>query len=169
MSDTKDTNTAQQGGTAPEPERTFTQSELDAIIGDRLKREREKYSDYEAIKAKADKYDEAEEANKSELQKAVEKADSLQKQLDALNKQNDIREVRAKVAKEKNVPADLLTGDDEESCTAQADAILDFAKPSGGYPQAKDAGEAPLPSGGGKTRDQFADWLSKSIGSMEGE
>ena len=33
--------------------KTFTQSELDAIISDRLKRERDKYADYETLKEKA--------------------------------------------------------------------------------------------------------------------
>ena len=33
-------------------EKTFTQSELDQIIGERLKREREKYPDYDALKEK---------------------------------------------------------------------------------------------------------------------
>ena len=32
-------------------ERTFTQSEMDAIIRDRLARERGKYADYDAVKA----------------------------------------------------------------------------------------------------------------------
>lgn len=49
-----------------------TQEELDAIIGARLKREREKYADYEELKAKAAKLDEAEEAKKDALQKANE-------------------------------------------------------------------------------------------------
>ena len=47
------------------PERTFTQAEMDAIIGDRLNRERKKYADYEDIKAKAAKFDELENASKT--------------------------------------------------------------------------------------------------------
>lgn len=66
-------------GTAAETQeneqRTFTQAEMNAIIQDRLTRERGKYADYEALKAKAAKFDEAEEAGKTELQKANEKAD----------------------------------------------------------------------------------------------
>jgi hypothetical protein len=38
-------------------EKTFTQAELDAVVKDRLKREREKYADYDAVKAKATKLD----------------------------------------------------------------------------------------------------------------
>ena len=61
-------------GTAAETQeneqRTFTQTEMNAIIQDRLTRERGKYADYEALKAKAAKFDAAEEAGKTELQKA---------------------------------------------------------------------------------------------------
>ena len=66
--------------TAEEPERTFTQTELDAIVRDRLQREHNKYADFETYKEKAEKYDAAEEAQKSELQKVTERADTLQKQ-----------------------------------------------------------------------------------------
>ncbi len=68
----------QEGGS----EKTFTQTELDAIIGDRLARERQKYGDYDSLKAKAAEYDKTQEASKSELQKATEKAGALQKELD---------------------------------------------------------------------------------------
>ena len=89
--------TVNQGqDTAQQPERTFTQSELDAIISDRLKREREKYVDYDDLKAKADKYDQAEEAAKSDLQKATERADALQSQLDSLLKADSLRKIREK-------------------------------------------------------------------------
>ena len=54
-------------GTAAETQeneqRTFTQAEMNAIIQDRLTRERGKYADYEALKAKAAKFDAAEEAH----------------------------------------------------------------------------------------------------------
>ena len=61
-------------GTAAETQeneqRTFTQAEMNAIIQDRLTRERGKYADYEALKAKAAKFDAAEETGKTDLQKA---------------------------------------------------------------------------------------------------
>ena len=65
---TTTTQTAATGG------KTFTQAELDAAIESRLTRERAKFADYEALKAKAEKFDKAEEAAKSELQKAQEQA-----------------------------------------------------------------------------------------------
>lgn len=149
--------------TVENQERTFTQSELDAIVSERLKRDRAKYADYDAMKEKAAKYDEAVEANKSELQKQTEKADALQAKLDELTKADEIRKIREKVATETGVPATLLLGETEESCTEQAQAILAYkndTKPT--YPSVKDGGEVQKIQH--KTvEDQFADWFNKSI------
>lgn len=140
-------------------ERTFTQSEMNAIITDRLNRERSKYADYDALKEKAAQFDAAQEAGKTELQKATERADKLQQQVEALTSANALREVRAKVSAATGVPAELLSGDTEETCTAQAQAILKFAKPTG-YPSVKDGGEQHhTPTG--STRQQFADWFEQ--------
>ena len=118
------------GGTpAPEPAKTFTQAELDAIVADRLSREKSKYADYADLQKKAKLYDEVEEKNKSELQKAQEKSAKLEKELNDMKKANETKDIREKVAKEKGVPASLLFGTDEETCKKQADEILKFAKP----------------------------------------
>ena len=133
--------------TAEQPERTFTEAEMDAIIGDRLKRERAKYSDYDDLKAKATAYDAAEEANKSDLQKANEKAESLQAQLDALTKANQERELRERISSETGVPANLLRGGNEDDLRAQAEGIKGFATASkASYPTVKDGGETSVPS-----------------------
>ena len=84
---------------------------------DRLTRERSKYADYDDLKAKAAQFDAAQEAGKTELQKANEKAAKLQQQLDALNSANTLREVRAKVSAATGVPADLLSGDPHHTPT----------------------------------------------------
>lgn len=138
-------------------EKTFTQAEVDKVIGERLKREREKYADYDAIKAKADKFDQMEEASKSELQKAIESRDALQTELDALKNANSIRDIRLKVASETGVPVHLLTAETEEDCKEQANSILDFKTPRN-YPFVRDGGEIQTPVGKKSTRDQFAEW-----------
>lgn len=131
--------------TAAEPERTFTQAEMDAIIGDRLKRERAKYSDYDDLKAKAAQFDAVEEANKSDLQKATEKAEALQAQLDAMTAAAKERELRERIAEETGVPASVLRGNSEEDLRAHAEAIKGFAK-AGAYPSVKDGGETKVSS-----------------------
>ena len=130
-------------------------------MGKRLAEEKGKYADYDVLKAKAAKFDEAEEAAKSELQKATERADKLQAQIDSMTKADEVRRIRESVASQSGVPAGLLNGETEEDCKKQAEAILAFAKPSA-YPSVKDAGEVTKTSGG-KTRDQFEDWFNSAV------
>ncbi len=110
-------------GEQQEP-RTFTQEEVNSIVADRLNRERAKYADYDDLKAKASQYD------------------TTKAQLDALNSANARRDMIARVAAATGCPAELLTGDTEEACTAQAQAITAFAKSQqpAGYPNVKDGG-----------------------------
>lgn len=158
----KNDNPAPTGTPAEPAGRTFTQADVDQIVADRLARERGKYQDYETLKEKAAAFDAAEEARKSELEKAQDAASKAQAELDALKKANAARDMRAKVAKETGVPAELLSGDDENACRDQAKALQAYAKGTG-FPPVKDGGEPQNPSGGKTTRDQFADWASQNI------
>lgn len=142
-------------------EKTFTQSELDQIISERLKREREKYTDYESLKEKAQRLDQIEEDAKSELQKAQERAEKLQTELSELKHAEEVRSIRDKVAQATGVPSSLLTGDTEEACNEQAAGILSF-KTSSNYPTVKDGGEIQK-TVDGSTRQQFAEWASQAF------
>ena len=141
-------NTAQvdnvtQGATA-EPERTFTQSEMDAIIGERLKRDRAKYADYDELKAKAAKFDEAEEASKSELQRAVEERDRLKAEVEKFKAERERAELVAKMAAEHKVDAALLarmSGDVEENARFLAEQAANAPK----YGEVHDGGEVSNP------------------------
>ena len=143
------------------PEKTFTQAELDAIVGERLSRERTKYEGFDELKAKAAKYDEMEEASKSELQKAVERGNELQSRLDAMEQAEKLRLMREAVSQATGVPANILSGLTEEECQEQAKAILEFSKPSG-YPQVRDGGEL-AKVGKPSTREQFAEWFNSQV------
>ena len=143
-------------------ERTFTQAELNAIVQKRIREETAKYGNYEELKEKAQKFDKIEEESKSELQKVTERTDALQKELDGMKKADSIRKIREDVATALGVPASLLSGETKEDCEAQAKGILSFAKPDT-YPSVKDGGEAGR-TGGGTTREQFADWFHEING-----
>lgn len=149
----------ENNATVATEERTFTQAEVDKIVGERLGRERAKYADFDALKAKAEKFDEIEEQSKSELQKALEKSDLLQKELDEIKNREQIRSIREAVANETNVPANLLTGATEEECKAQAAAIKAYANP--GYPSVKDSGEVRATTGTPKA--QFMEWANEAF------
>lgn len=154
----QDTNATETPNNA---EKTFTQSELDQIISDRLKREREKYPDYDALKEKAAKLDQIEEDAKSELQRATERAEKLQAELSTMKHAEEVRAIRDRVAQATGVPASLLTGETEEACNEQATGILSF-KTSAGYPTVKDGGEIQK-TVEGTTKQQFAEWASQAF------
>lgn len=65
----------QQGGDEPK----FTQAELDEKLQTRLRREREKYVDFEKFKADSERLRKFEEAEKSEAQKAADAVAAAQK------------------------------------------------------------------------------------------
>jgi len=80
----KDPNNANDGGEqsdnqGPGDEKTFTQAEVNQLMGDRVARERAKYTDYDDLKAKAVKLQGIEDAQKSELQKAQEALETAQR------------------------------------------------------------------------------------------
>lgn len=140
-------------------ERTFTQAELNAIVQKRLGEEKAKYENYEELKEKAQRFDQIEEESKSELQKATERADSLQAELNKMKKADAVRVLREEVSKETGIPVHLLHGDTREECEVQAKELLAFKNPSGSYPEVEDKGEINH-IGGGSTRELFANWFN---------
>ena len=113
-----------------------TQEELDALLKKRLEREREKltaeisakYGDYDDLVEKAKAYDEAQEAQKSEAQKAQERIAQLESDIKKRDEADKQRELRKKVAKETGIPEELIQGSDEDSMKAFASQIAEFAK-----------------------------------------
>jgi hypothetical protein len=95
------------------------------------------------------------------LDEVTARANALQTELDSMKRAEELRVMRAKVSKDTNVPAELLTGETEDACAEQAKAILAFATPSG-YPSLRDGGELhTMPNN--KTRDKFAEWAKDNL------
>lgn len=133
---------ATQGAAA---EKTFTQAEMDAIIGDRLKRERAKYADYDELKAKADAYDADAEAKKSELQKAIEERDAANARIAQMEADKARSDAVAKAAAENGVDPVLLSrmsGDVDENAAYLKATMANVQK----YGQVPDGGETMPPT-----------------------
>lgn len=72
-----------QAPAAPEPKTgTFTQDDVDRIIRERIAREREKYADYDAVKERAARLDQIEEAQRTDLEKAQKRAEKAERERD---------------------------------------------------------------------------------------
>lgn len=113
-----------QGG---EP-KTFTQDEVNELMGKVRREVSGKYADYDELAKKASAYDEAQEAAKTELQKAQEATAKAKAEADALKAEKAHADLVAKVSAATGVPASLISGDDEEAMTASAQAIAEYAK-----------------------------------------
>jgi|GEM_PF-3018360 len=88
-----------QGKQDNPPEKTFTQAELEAIIADRLKREREKYKDFDAYKKAAEELQKLKESQMSEAEKLQAKLAEYERQL--LEKEREAAEARIELLKAK--------------------------------------------------------------------
>lgn len=134
-----------------------SQEELDRIIQKRIERVKASYQDYDALREKAAKLDEMEEAKKSELDKANHRAEQLEQELE----QAKLQVLRSDVAQTKGVPANLLTGSTQEELEASADALLEFRGETKSTPQSsafKDMSGEPVK---GDTSAQFADFFNR--------
>lgn len=134
------------GNGEPAQERTFTQEQVDRIVQERLARAKAQVPpDYDELRAKAAKYDEAQEAAKSELERAEERAARAEAALEEANARMAHDALVAKVSGETGVPAALLHGSTEEELAASAAAVTEYVEAQRpGYP--RDKGGAP---GGG--------------------
>ena len=119
-----------------------TQEEFDAAIKSRIERAKKSAipADYEDLKAKAAKFDEIEEQNKSELEKATERAEAAEKELAGLKHAADVAKWKAAASAATGVPVAALRGDTEEEITTHAEAIK-ASMPI--YPQVTETGTNP--------------------------
>ncbi len=108
-----------------------TQEELDAIIGERLKREREtlskKFSDYDEIKSQNEKYVKELNVLKSELEKNKESIGQLE-ELSKKNKMYEMESLKIKYALENGIPyrfASRISGNTEDEIKEDAENLAE--------------------------------------------
>jgi hypothetical protein len=97
---------------APEPDQTFTQADVDRIVRERVKREREKFADYDDLKARA--------GNATTLEERVA-------EIERQAKESEERALRAEVANAKGLTptqAKRLVGTTREELEADAADLL---------------------------------------------
>ncbi len=142
-----------------------TQEAFDAAIKSRIERAerkvREEFGDYDDLKAKAAKWDEKEEGEKTDLQKARERVKELEDAAAERDASDKLKLTREKVAKATGVPADIIGGDDEESMTAFAEAVAKFAKKA---PAPNNGAAGRFSAGGGKNDSDLSEFARQLFG-----
>lgn len=115
------------GGSTPSTGDEFkaitSQEELNAVLKDRLERERAKFSDYKDLKSKAAQLDSLAEASKTEAEKFNERIAALEKANGDLATSALRARIQAKFSISDEDAELFLTGADEDSLTKQAQRL----------------------------------------------
>lgn len=104
-----------------EDEKKFTQADVDRIVSERLQREREKYSDYEAVKAE-----------NATLKTSLATEQSERKTLEVKLATRDETDLKSKIATEEKLPAKLIpliTGKTEAEIRAAMKLMVESIGP----------------------------------------
>lgn len=112
--------------TPPEPEKLLTQADVDRIVAERIKRERDKFKDYSELKTKAAEFDKVAEAQKTAEQRAQEAAVAAEERANQLLKRAIRSEIKA-LAADKFADPDDPGGFLDVTRYASADGEVDTA------------------------------------------
>lgn len=103
----------------------MSQDDLNRIIADRVSRERAKFADYKDLKAKADQFDQSQQANQSAEDRFNARIAELERQNAELARNTLRARIQAKFKIEDDDADLFLTGTDEATLTAQAQRLAD--------------------------------------------
>lgn len=113
-----------------------TQEELDNIVKERIRREREKYSDYEELKNRVSELETENSALKSTVEDDKQTRADLDAQITDLQGKvtnYETASLRTRIALQNGLPYDLadrLQGTDEEALKADAERLAGFMRPA---------------------------------------
>lgn len=91
-----------------------SQADLDRIIGERIARERGKYADYDDLKAKAQKWEQAEQESLTELERERKAREQLEAELAKYKTKEQVQAWAAEITKGSEVPPTALRGQTRE-------------------------------------------------------
>lgn len=88
----------ENGGSTPVPVKTFTQSELDGIIAQRLEQERRKYADYNDLRQRVQTYEAQEHQQQTQSAERLQQLEQQNQQLTTVSREKAIEAAIAKAA-----------------------------------------------------------------------
>lgn len=128
-----------------------SQDQLDRLIGERINKVKAQFADYDDLKTKASKFDDAEQASKTELQRITEDRDTHKVRGDTA----ELNAARLEVALTKGLTASQakrLIGTNKAEFEADADEMLaDLGKKGSAKPDPKNLKSGATGSGSAST------------------
>lgn len=126
-----------------------SQEELNRLIGQRIAKVESRFGDYEDVKAKAAKFDEAQEAAKSDLEKATARAEAAESKVKEYEQRTQIATWKSEIVKDSKVPAEALRGTTREELEEHFEALKGLiSEPAATITRKSPASGAAKPSDG---------------------
>jgi len=141
-----------------------SQEELNRLIAERVRREAAKYQDYGDLKKKAQQFDAIAEAQKTELQRAQERAEAAEQRAQKLEMDRQLADWRTQIAQEAGVPAGVLRGTTQEELLAHAAELKALLPDPNARPGAFVAGEGRQAVAAKDPAMEFADIVLRQRG-----
>ena len=104
-------------------DRTFTQTDVEKIVADRLARERKKFAGHDDLKKKAAQFDQLQEKNKTDLEKVNDQLSAAHVELQGYRVADIRRAAASKVGLDLEL-AEFITAVDEDEAEEQAKKLL---------------------------------------------
>lgn len=108
-------------------DKTFTQEQVNAMLAAEKRKLSEKFGDYDDLKSKASKLAEVEEASKTELQKALDRAAAAESRAAKFEAKEQAAKWAAEIVKGSTIPASVLRGSTREELEAHFSELKDLA------------------------------------------
>lgn len=129
-----DEGTPPEGGQDGKADKGFTppasQDELNRIIEARLARERGKFADYDDLREKATKFDEAQQASLSEIERERQAREAAEKELNKYRTREQVSQWAAEIVKDSAIPASVLRGSTKEELAEHFEQLKALAPPA---------------------------------------
>lgn len=135
------------------------QAAFDKLVASRLTREREKFADYDDLKAQVTTLTEAAKAHDDALAAAVKRAEDAEAKVTARDEADAFAKVRSEVATSAGLPADVLRGSTKEELEAHAAALKPLITVPKG-PVIPTQGDTPAADSAGAEDRAFANFLT---------
>jgi hypothetical protein len=138
-----------------------TQDQYDAVAARIRKEEAARYEGYSDYKQAAERLQEIEDADKSELDKLKERAEAAEAKARAYEQAAQIDAWRQEVSKKTGVAAELLRGTTKEELQEHAEALAGYVKPSAAPHIESDGKQSTAPPG--STAASFANAIEGTL------
>jgi len=110
--------------------KTFTQDQVNAFMAEEKRKTQATFADYDDLKAKAEKFDKAEQASLSELERERKAHEVDAAELKKYQTREQVSKWAAEIVKDSPIPANVLRGSTKEELVEHFEQLKALAVPT---------------------------------------